>query len=683
MEWPTLQERWEICESYLQNRGATDQSKQSFNAFIDRELRHCIYEHFNIDIQIGVDLKKKFKVTCTNVVIQKPICLNNDIDITIPENYHANAALCRLLRGSFVSAVYLTLAFNYNGKHEQCNNMLLCYIPIMTGSKISLPHKSFNICDDGYFVLGGSEKCIVHQEKKIDRAILVHNKKCHFYMPTNNVVWWLEQEQNKNILIRSKVGSCDLAIIFADADVQDDQIFPIEVREKKIEWQGRSFHERLHKFKTVFPQQTNISIVHMFNTNENNWMKQLLYMSKSLDEKINLYNRDHLGFKRVEGVSELLLCVARKSIKRVVNSFQKKILNFMEKYPNKSILKGISRALDSRIVTEAFFYSLGTGNWPSSNGMVGFRTGVCQQRSNYNFSSILSQSRRIKTGDEKRSIIQQREVRGETFGYLCPYDTSEGKSCGINKHFATLTTLSIEFAEEIIVKIVHEKKYLNENIDLNQPFLVFINGVIQAQAPTKQALIQLKNELKQYKRMGVIDRGVSVVYNFNRLEIRSDAGRLLRPLFILKNLIAHLTTTTFRCDFESLLKGGIIEFVDTMEEESLIIAADFKPKYLKDASHCELHPSLMLSMNTNANNPFCNHNQGPRLVSYSVRKTMLHQLTYPLDIPKCHAKTSTIRSRSKLQRFRLQQGTLSIVWSKTSMQHTTWKHGRYVTRLRY
>ena len=618
LTWPTLKERWDICETYLKDKGATDQSKTSFDAFIDRELRYCIYEHFNININIGVDLTRSFKVSCTNVTIQKPVCLNNDIDIAIPEKIQANATLCRLLRSSLVSPVYLTLAFDYNGKHEECNNMLLCYIPIMTGSKISLPHTTYNICDDGYFVLGGSEKCIVHQEKKIDREILVRNKKCQYYIPTNHVVWWLEEEDDGNILIKSKIGSCDLAILFANAisndrNIELHQIFPTQVRQKTELWLQKSSHEKLHKFRSVFPKQSSITIQHLFQSNDPHWLTHLLYMSKSLAEKINTYDRDHLGFKRVEAVSELLLCVARKSIKRVVTSFQKKILNFIEKFPNKSILKGISRALDSRIVTEAFFYSLGTGNWPSSNGRTGFRTGVCQQRSNYNFSSVLSQARRVKTGDEKRSIIPQREVRGEHFGYLCGYDTSEGKSCGINKHLATLTTISVEFRKEIIVQIIEEKAYLNETIDLRKKFLIFVNGALHAQAPNKEMLINLKNEMKQYKRMGVIDRGVSISYNYDRLNIRSDAGRLLRPLFILKNLAAHLRTTTFRADFDALMKGGIIEYVDTMEEESLIVAPDFTHKSFMGASHCELHPSLMLSMNTNANNPFCNHNQGPRL----------------------------------------------------------------------
>ena len=121
---------------------------------------------FNIETKIGLDLTKKFRVKCTNVRIQQPILLNNDIDIQTPEKLQIGAKICRLLRSSLVSPVYLNLSFDYNGKHEECANLLLCYVPIMVGSSISKGHVPLNICDDGYFILGGNEKVIVYQEKK-------------------------------------------------------------------------------------------------------------------------------------------------------------------------------------------------------------------------------------------------------------------------------------------------------------------------------------------------------------------------------------------------------------------------------------------------------------------------------------------------------------------------------------
>jgi DNA-directed RNA polymerase II subunit RPB2 len=605
-KYPNLDQRWEICKSYLQNKGATEMAKSSFDAFIDREFLHCIYNTFRINTKIGLDLKKNFTVKCTNVKIQPPILLNNDIDIQTPEKMTSNATMCRLLRSSLVSAVYINLSFEYNGKTEQCNNLLLCYVPIMVGSSITKKtHKKLNIVDDGYFILNGQEKIIVMQKRKIDRAVLVQNNKCHFTIPLNDQTWWLE-ETDETIMMRSKVGDCDVAIVLSELDFALNQIFPLKLRQRVKQWKEKSPQERLYKFKSVFPRESKINIEHLFQSSDKAWEMQLLYMCKSLGENIDTFDRDHIAYIRIESVSELLLCIARKSIKRVVTSFQKKILNYIEKNPNKNILKGISRALDARIVTESFFYSLGTGNWDG-------RTGVCQQRSNYNFNSILSQSRRIRAGDEKRAIIAERSVRGDQFGYLCGYDTSEGKSCGINKHLATMATVSIEFSDDIILNILQEKQYLKKEIDLRQKHLIFLNGRLVKQAPNGQTIVKLKQELQQYRRMGVIDRGVSISHNFDCLHIRSDAGRLLRPLFIVQNLVAHMQTSNFRPDFDNLVKGGIIEYVDSFEEDNLLVCFDLNDENILTCTHCEIHPCLSLSMNTNANNPYCNHNQGPRL----------------------------------------------------------------------
>ena len=85
-----MQERWDICQSYLKEKGANDQSIKSFDAFIDRELRQCIYELFQIDVKVGVDLKRPFKVQCTNVVIQNPVNIlaTQSCEVAVPACLH-------------------------------------------------------------------------------------------------------------------------------------------------------------------------------------------------------------------------------------------------------------------------------------------------------------------------------------------------------------------------------------------------------------------------------------------------------------------------------------------------------------------------------------------------------------------------------------------------------------------
>ena len=620
INWPSNDDCWKICENMLADKGATDQQKSSFNAFINRELHRTIYKLFAFENQVGLDLSKTFCVKCNNVVIKDAILLNNDIETITPSNVKVNASNARLLRSSIVSPVYLTLEFEMrhptHSEKETIHNMLLCYVPIMVGSCMNIEHHvKYNICDDGYFILGGNEKCIITQERKIDREVLVTGNTCIFKDPTFEHTWCLELKKSKDtqktfIEIITRHGACDISIIFAEYLIEESEIYPQQTKINTILWKERSPKERLFCYQKAFPNSEKINIRDLFHQNG---IKQLVFMAYCLSNKKNTFSRDHIGYKRVENVSELLLAVLEKSLIRVVQSFKKRIINFINKNPGKKMIKGVSRALDSRVCTEAFFYSLSTGNWPSRGRNSKIRTGVAQSRSNYNFSSMLSQARRIHTGDEKRSIIDQREVRGEHFGFLSPYDTAEGKSCGINKHFATLTTVSIEFDDNVIMKYFHDKDINTIDIIIGKPYLIIVNGCVKAQVKTNNELVVVAKELRQYRRVGIIDAGVSILLDNKTINIRSDAGRILRPLFVLSNLYAQIKTSRIQLDFQYLINQGIIEYIDAREEDSLQVAANFNVPHLQECSHAELHPTLSLSMNTNTQAPYCNHNQGPRI----------------------------------------------------------------------
>ena len=557
VKWPSEDDCWKICETMLEKKGATDQQKVSFNAFIKREMHNTIYKLFAFENQVGLDLSKTFSVRCKNVVVKNAILLNNDIETITPANISVDATNARLLRSSIVSPVYISLCFQMKSQFgtdtEEIQDMLLCYVPIMVGSSMNRCHKKSNICDDGYFILGGNEKSIVAQERKIDREVLVHANTCVYKDPTFPESWMLELKkqklgQKKLIEVVTKHGSCDISVIFAEYDVNPNEVFPQSNKVNTILWKEKSPQERLHSYQSAFPKATCINIKDLFHKSS---VKQLLYMAFCLSTKRSTYSRDHIAYKRVENVSELMLAVLEKSLVRVVLSFQKRIINFINKHPEKKMIKGVTRALDSRVCTEAFFYSLSTGNWPSRGKNSKIRTGVAQSRSNYNFSSILSQARRIHTGNEKLSIIDQREVRGDHFGYLAPYNTAEGKSCGINKHFATLATVSIEFDDNVIYKYFEDKQINRNTICIGKPYYIVVNGCIAAQVNNLQELENVAKELRQYRRVGIIDKGVSIVIQHKHINIRSDAGRILRPLFVLQNLYAQVQNGRLALDLNN------------------------------------------------------------------------------------------------------------------------------------
>jgi len=636
--YPSTEETWKMIAENLSSKGASDQSVQSFNNFVHRALPRCIYDLFVVESNLGIDLSKKLEVKVTNVMTRKCILLNNDINVSIPQTLAPTAPNARLLRSSLVAPVYISLQLTLQKRVEKVTNLLLCYLPIMVGCELTKAfHKKKELVDHGYFVLNGNEKVLVPQEKKLNRAIIHMNGRCVFRSKEASKMWWLEKDRKdeKGIYLVSKHGACSVAYVFAFFDYSLSQIFPLAVRiETECIMKDISPKDCVEEFQKVFPQSESIDFEHMFGSSGRLWLTQLSYMCYFFAKSLEPFDRDHLKNKRVQMPCQLLLSVAEKALKRLTKSFQKRIVNFIEKNPNKQMSRGVARALDSRVITEAFFYSLSTGNFPSVNSH-GVQTGVAQQRSNYNFCSILSQARRIHSGDEKRSIIAQREVRGDDMGFIGPYDTAEGRSCGCNKSFAICTTVSIEFEGSVIETCLSEVQnnfQFKETIQVNAPFLVFLNGVLIRQMASMEQLQGIYKHLLQYRRCGVIDYGVSILVRRQNLYLRTDGGRILRPLFVVEALHRHLSTSLrpiAKESFEELLSAGILEFIDSDEEDTKQVAETFDT-IDQNTDLCEIHPTLILSFNTAYGAPYCDNNQGPR-VTYQNAMMKQSQSQIPLD----------------------------------------------------
>jgi len=635
LEYPSLEQTWKVIAEHLSQKGASDQNIESFDNFLHRAFPQAVYELFKVDTFIGVDLSRHLQVKVTNVVARSPILLNNDINVNIPEDLKPTASNARLLRSSLVSPVYVSIQMQLGKVVEKINSILLCYMPLMVGCSLTkATHQKKELVDDGYFVLNGSEKVIVAQERKLDRAVLVSNNRCVYRAKGVMSAWWLEQASGGLINIHSKHGKCSVANVFAVYDFSLSLIQPLAVRvETEHFLEHRSPEQSFQAFRQVFPRSEALDLSVLFGSCGRSWLTQLSYMCHSLAKGLDTFDRDHLKNKRVDLSCQLLMTVARKSLSRVAQSYQRRMINYIEKNPKKSMSRGVQRALDARVVTESFFYALSTGNFPSTNH-GGVQTGVAQQRSNYNFSSILSQARRIHSGDEKRSIIGQRECRGDHKGFLSPFDTQEGRSCGCSKSFAMCTSVSLEFDAQVIETCLSETKQVSycEDILVHHPHLVFVNGVVVRQLKDAGDIRRLQQHLLQYRRCGVVDRGVSILVRRKHLFVRTDGGRILRPLFVVEGLHRHLRTSLRPVGSESfpeLVRGGLIEFVDSDEEDTKRVAEGFGT-IGADTELCEIHPTLILSMNTNYMAPFCNNNQGPR-ITYQNAMMKQSQSQIPLD----------------------------------------------------
>lgn len=138
---------------------------------------------------------------------------------------------------------------------------------------------------------------------------------------------------------------------------------------------------------------------------------------------------------------------------------------------------------------------------------------------------------------------------------------------------------------------------------------------------------QLVQTFRQLRRMIDIDAEVSIVRDIPESEVRiyTDAGRICRPLFIVndqelaikKHHISQLQgflPDQKRFTWTDLLMEGLVEYIDTEEEETTMIAMepnDLAESYITTYTHCEIHPSMILGVCASII-PFPDHNQSPR-----------------------------------------------------------------------
>ena len=121
------------------------------------------------------------------------------------------------------------------------------------------------------------------------------------------------------------------------------------------------------------------------------------------------------------------------------------------------------------------------------------------------------------------------------------------------------------------------------------------------------------------RRKGALTNALNIAFDQQRRQvfIETERGRVRRPLIVVKDgkpllLEKHLQQLEQNeIPFADLLKQGVIEYLDSLEEETTLVAFS-ETELTKDHTHLEISPTIIFGI-CGGLVPFANHSPGARI----------------------------------------------------------------------
>lgn len=211
---------------------------------------------------------------------------------------------------------------------------------------------------------------------------------------------------------------------------------------------------------------------------------------------------------------------------------------------------------------------------------------------------------------------------------MVSHNTPEGSSVGLVKNMSVMMGITLSSNSNCIRELCIDlgvTLYSRNTIELlAKETIVSVNGDIIGSHKNPDTFYQ---KLKFYKRKGYINIYTSIVWNIinNTILINTEAGRCVRPLYIVRNNNILLSNENCDLNWQEIITGtldndnSIVEYLDVEEVNTLMIATNYKDlfKGIKGNTlpikydNLEIHPSLMLGILASLI-PFSDRNQAPR-----------------------------------------------------------------------
>jgi len=642
----TDEDCWTVIQSFFDSKGLVSQQLDSFDEFAGTTMQEIVGDHGTIALDQNLSnetdenglavVKRRFEIHLGSLTISQAAMTEGD-GSTRPLFPHE----ARLRNLTYSSPIYLGMRkqtllakekpvgaiWDEGSKtwdippdadpndvetfwerdpedksSDEETRVFIGKLPVMLKSKIcTLRNRSepelyaFQECpldQGGYFIINGSEKVLIAQERSAANIVQVFKKKGS---PTPFVAEIRSAVEKGSRLISSmqcklyaggeggrggafgkviKVSlpyiktDIPIAIVFralgivSDEDIlnhicrKDDtallemlkpcleEAFVIQDREVALDYIGRRGQQQGTKEKRIkyardIMQKEFLPHISQEEGAETRKAFFLGYMVNRLLQcalgRTEEDDRDHFGKKRLDLAGPLMAQVFRLKFSQLV----KDIKGYLHRCVEGGKDFNLTLAVKSNIITSGLRYCLATGNWGDQKKAASAKAGVSQVLNRYTYASTLSHLRRTNTPiGRDGKIAKPRQLHNTHWGLVCPAETPEGQACGLVKNLALMCFVSVGTPGPPIVEFMRQRgmELLEEYDPVVNPDAtkVFVNGTWVG---VHRNAGQLTDNLRDIRRRGVVSYEVTIIRDVREREIKifTDAGRVCRPLFVVDN----------------------------------------------------------------------------------------------------------------------------------------------------
>eukprot|EP00743_Colponemidia_sp_Colp-15_P004321 GILK01004661.1.p1 GENE.GILK01004661.1~~GILK01004661.1.p1 ORF type:complete len:1171 (+),score=217.57 GILK01004661.1:162-3674(+) len=612
------EDAWYVISAYFERYGLVRQQLESFDMFVDNTMQEVIDDSPAITLvpenqyapgETAVS-KVKYEIKFGQLFVSKATMTEADGSTA---SMFPNEARLRNLTYSaplYVNMTKKTIVSTEENEageiqeEEEIRKVFIGKVPLMLRSKYCIlsggSDKDLTMLGEcvydqgGYFIINGSEKVLIAQERMANNFVYVFHKK-----QPSKFSWVCEVRSSldsgnrpnstmyvkmlgRSSGVRGPMGQClratipyiradiPIVIIFralgfvADKDILEhicydfndkymmellrpslEEAFVIQNQEVALDFIGKrgsatgvTKEKRLRYAKEILQKEMlpHVGISEFCETRKAYFVGYMVHrLCNAALGRTGEDDRDHYGKKRLDLAGGLMAGLFRNLFKKL----SKDARTYLQWYVDHGREFNISTAVKARTVTYGLRYALATGNWGTNKQGQVSKTGVSQVLNRLTFASTLSHLRRLNTplGREGK-LTKPRQLHNTLWGMICPAETPEGQACGLVKNLALMAYISVGSASAPILEFLEE--WTTENLEEISPAIipqatkVFVNG---CWVGVHREPDQLQNTMRDLRRRLDASEELSIVRDIPNQELRlsTDAGRAQRPLFIVDN----------------------------------------------------------------------------------------------------------------------------------------------------